>query len=131
MIMMSKCSLHRVSAACEFAETTRIFAGARWRDEPSRNLSLSHLYISRAIQEHNMMPTTVMKLGLIAATALVAGLSSGPVDARTLQEIMSSKVIRLGTVPYPPMTQLDSRTGSYNGLWVEGPKFLFEQLGLK
>lgn len=51
-------------------------------------------------------------------------------DARTLKEIMASKTIRLGTVPYPPMTQVDPKTGKYSGLWVEGPTFLFQQLGL-
>jgi len=68
---------------------------------------------------------------LIIAAAFVAASVTSPIaEARTLQEILSSKKIRLGTVPYPPMTQLDSKTGKYSGLWVEGPTFLFEQLGL-
>lgn len=52
-------------------------------------------------------------------------------EARTLQEILASKTIRLGTIPYPPMTQFDSKTSQYSGLWVDGPQFLFQELGLK
>jgi ABC-type amino acid transport substrate-binding protein len=53
-----------------------------------------------------------------------------PAAARSLQEILSSKKIRLGTVPYPPMTQIDSKTGDLTGIWVDGPKFMFKQMGL-
>ena len=70
-----------------------------------------------------------LALALAAATLLVGLVSVA--EARTLQEILNAKKIRLGTVPYPPMTQLDSRTGKLTGLWVDGPKFLFEQLGLE
>lgn len=52
-------------------------------------------------------------------------------NARGLQEILTSKTIRLGTLPYPPMTIVDLKTGQYSGIWVEGPKYMFEQLGLK
>lgn len=71
----------------------------------------------------------MLTLALTATAALVVALISAA-EARTLQEILNAKKIRLGTVPYPPMTQLDSRTGKLTGLWVDGPKFLFEQLGL-
>jgi polar amino acid transport system substrate-binding protein len=65
----------------------------------------------------------------IGAAALLA--ADACAEARTLQEILAAKKIRLGTVPYPPMTQIDSRTGKLSGLWVDGPKFMFEQLGLE
>ena len=68
---------------------------------------------------------------ILAVVLLAAGLSYQNADARSLQEILASKTIRLGVIPYPPMTKLDSKTGKYSGLWVEGPTFLFEQLGLK
>jgi ABC-type amino acid transport substrate-binding protein len=78
------------------------------------------------------MSGKVRMLTSALATAAALILWFMPVaEARTLQEILSAKKIRLGTVPYPPMTQLDSRTGKLTGLWVDGPKFLFEQLGLE
>ena len=54
------------------------------------------------------------------AVAVVASLifAVPAADARTLQEILSAKKIRLGTVPYPPMTQIDSRTGKLTGIWA-------------
>ena len=72
-----------------------------------------------------------LKLGVGAILSLVVVMSTSPSWARTLQEILSSKKIRLGTIPYPPMTQLDSRTGKYSGLWIDGPKIMFEQAGLE
>lgn len=67
---------------------------------------------------------------IILAVSILAVLSCGA-DARTLKEILASKEIKLGTVPYPPMTQIDSKTGALTGIWADGPKFIFEQLGLK
>ena len=72
-----------------------------------------------------------LKLGVGAILSLIVVMSTSPSWARTLQEILSSKKIRLGTIPYPPMTQLDSRTGKYSGLWIDGPKFMFEQAGIE
>jgi ABC-type amino acid transport substrate-binding protein len=68
---------------------------------------------------------------LIAAVFVAASAMAPTAQARTLKDILISKKIRLGTVPYPPMTQLDPKTGKYSGLWIDGPKFLFEQLGLE
>lgn len=78
-----------------------------------------------------MMRRSISQLALTLALGFAVAMPVAGVEARTLQEILSSKKIRLGTVPYPPMTQLDSRTGKYSGLWVDGPKFMFEQLGLE
>jgi polar amino acid transport system substrate-binding protein len=70
-------------------------------------------------------------INIIALATIAFGTMQAVADARTLQEILSSKTIRLGTIPYPPMTELDPKTGKYSGLWVDGPKFMFEQMGLK
>jgi ABC-type amino acid transport substrate-binding protein len=78
-----------------------------------------------------MSHRSILKLGVVAIVSLTVAISAEPSAARTLQEILSAKKIRLGTIPYPPMTQLDSRTGKYSGLWIDGPKFMFEQLGLE
>lgn len=74
-------------------------------------------------------PIANLAVGLLAFVLFVVTMNGA--EARTLQEILSSKKIRLGTVPYPPMTQIDSKTGKLTGLWVDGPKFMFEQLGLE
>lgn len=67
----------------------------------------------------------------ISALAIIGIISLlQPADARSLQEILASKKIRLGTVAYPPMTQIDSKTGNLTGIWVDGPKFMFKQMGL-
>jgi ABC-type amino acid transport substrate-binding protein len=72
------------------------------------------------------------KVLCLAAALLVAASTMAPTaQARTLKDILASKKIRLGTIPYPPMTQMDPKTGTYSGLWVDGPKFMFEQLGLE
>jgi polar amino acid transport system substrate-binding protein len=76
-----------------------------------------------------MNKTTIVKVVALAAIAL--GTMQAGADARTLQEILASKTIRIGTVPYPPMTEMDPRTNEYSGIWYTGPKFLFEQMGLK
>jgi polar amino acid transport system substrate-binding protein len=78
-----------------------------------------------------MTRRSILKVSAGTILALVLTVPAEPSLARTLQEILSAKKIRLGTIPYPPMTQLDSRTGKYSGLWVDGPKFLFEQLGVE
>jgi ABC-type amino acid transport substrate-binding protein len=68
---------------------------------------------------------------LVAALVVAASAMAPTAEARTLKDILASKKIRLGTIPYPPMTQMDPKTGTYSGLWVDGPKFMFEQLGLE
>jgi ABC-type amino acid transport substrate-binding protein len=68
---------------------------------------------------------------LVAALVVAVSAMAPTVEARTLKDILASKKIRLGTIPYPPMTQMDPKTGTYSGLWVDGPKFMFEQLGLE
>lgn len=78
-----------------------------------------------------MMRRSSWMLGMAGVLALGLAMSLQSAEARSLQEILAAKKIRLGTIPYPPMTQVDPRTGKYSGLWVDGPKFVFEQLGLE
>jgi ABC-type amino acid transport substrate-binding protein len=78
-----------------------------------------------------MTRPSVLLLSAATIAALAVAAAQHSASARSLQEIMSAKKVRLGTVPYPPMTQLDPRTSQYSGLWVDGPKFMFEQLGLE
>jgi ABC-type amino acid transport substrate-binding protein len=68
---------------------------------------------------------------VVAALFVVASAMAPTAQARTLKDILASKKIRLGTIPYPPMTQMDPKTGKYSGLWIDGPTFMFEQLGLE
>lgn len=77
------------------------------------------------------MKRLITTSAICLAVAIASLAATSVSNARSLKEIMASKKIRLGTIPYPPMTQLDSKTGKYGGLWIEGPKFLFEQLGLE
>lgn len=72
-----------------------------------------------------------MIIKVVVLVAIAFGMMQAGADARTLQEILASKTIRIGTIPYPPMTEVDPKTGQYSGIWYSGPKFLFEQMGLK
>jgi polar amino acid transport system substrate-binding protein len=67
---------------------------------------------------------------LLLALVLLAPTGTNT-EARTLQEILASKKIRIGTVAYPPMTEIDSKTGDYSGIWIDGPRFMFQQLGIE
>jgi ABC-type amino acid transport substrate-binding protein len=63
----------------------------------------------------------------------VAGLAFGAAsaEARNLETILKDKTIKLGTIPYPPVTTKDPKTNEWAGFWVEGPKLMFEAAGLK
>ncbi len=72
------------------------------------------------------------KLGsLLAAGAGLGGMKIPVAAAATAKDILSRKKIRMGVIPYPPMTQLDPKTQKFSGLWVEGPKYMYEQMGLE
>lgn len=72
------------------------------------------------------------KLGsLLAAGIGLSGSVAPKARAATAKEILAKKKIRMGVIPYPPMTQLDPKTGTFSGLWVDGPKYMFEQMGLE
>jgi polar amino acid transport system substrate-binding protein len=68
---------------------------------------------------------------LFIALQILAFAGAPGSEARTLQEILSSKKIRIGTVAYPPMTEVDSMTGGYSGIWIDGPRFMFQEIGLE
>lgn len=69
-------------------------------------------------------------LTTIAIAAIVMGICAAA-QARDLETILKEKVIRLGTIPYPPVTIKDPKTGDWAGFWVDGPKLMFEAAGLK
>lgn len=68
-------------------------------------------------------------LSVMAAAGLVLGVSSA--EARNLETILKDKTIKLGTIPYPPVTNKDPKTNEWTGFWVDGPKLMFEAAGLK
>lgn len=68
-------------------------------------------------------------LSVMAAAGLALGVSSA--DARNLETILKDKTIKLGTIPYPPVTTKDPKTNEWAGFWVDGPKLMFEAAGLK
>lgn len=72
-------------------------------------------------------------IGTLASALAVASiaLGMGTADARNLETILKEKVIRLGTIPYPPVTNKDPKTNEWSGFWVDGPKLMFEAAGLK
>ena len=72
-------------------------------------------------------------VGKLVAAVAVAGLALGAVsaEARNLETILKDKTIKLGTIPYPPVTTKDPKTNDWAGFWVDGPKLMFEAAGLK
>jgi ABC-type amino acid transport substrate-binding protein len=70
-----------------------------------------------------------MFLSVMAAAGLALGVSSA--EARNLETILKEKVIKLGTIPYPPVTIKDPKTNEWAGFWIDGPKLMFEAAGLK
>ncbi len=78
---------------------------------------MKRLYVSRIL-------TAVAVTGLALFAAAAA-------EARSLEAILKEKVIRLGTIPYPPVTTKDPRNNDWAGFWVDGPKLMFEAAGLK
>jgi ABC-type amino acid transport substrate-binding protein len=72
-------------------------------------------------------------IGTFVSAIAVAGiaLGIGAAEARNLETILKEKVIRLGTIPYPPVTNKDPRTNEWSGFWIDGPKLMFEAAGLK
>lgn len=71
------------------------------------------------------------KLGSVAAAAIGLGKAIPRAEAATAKDIMARKKVRMGVIPYPPMTQLDPKTGKFSGLWVEGPTYMYQQMGFE
>jgi ABC-type amino acid transport substrate-binding protein len=74
-----------------------------------------------------------LSVGRLLTAMAVAGLAFGAVsaEARNLETILKDKTIKLGTIPYPPVTTKDPKTNDWAGFWVDGPKLMFEAAGLK
>jgi ABC-type amino acid transport substrate-binding protein len=76
---------------------------------------------------------TRFSIGTFVSALAIAGIALGvsTADARNLETILKEKVIRLGTIPYPPVTNKDPKTNDWSGFWIDGPKLMFEAAGLK
>jgi ABC-type amino acid transport substrate-binding protein len=74
-----------------------------------------------------------LSIGRFVSAVAIAGIAlwGSAVEARNLETILKEKVIRLGTIPYPPVTNKDPKTNDWSGFWIEGPKLMFEAAGLK
>jgi ABC-type amino acid transport substrate-binding protein len=71
------------------------------------------------------------KLGSVVAAGIGLSKAMPRAEAATAKEILAKKKIRMGVIPYPPMTQLDPKTQKFSGLWVEGPTYMYQQMGLE
>lgn len=73
----------------------------------------------------------LLHLSLLAALIAVPALAMfTDADARTLEEIMKAKTIRLGTIPYHPITIVDPKTGELTGFYVDTFRDQFKTIGL-
>ena len=72
-------------------------------------------------------------IGTLLSVMAVAGLalSVSSAEARNLETILKDKTIKVGTIPYPPVTNKDPKSNEWTGFWVDGPKVMFEAAGLK
>ena len=71
-------------------------------------------------------------LALFAGIALVAmTLISATAHGRSLDDIMSSKNMRIGIILVDQMVMREPRTGELSGVWIEGIRRLFETLNLE
>ena len=71
-------------------------------------------------------------LALVAGIALVAmTLISTTAHGRSLDDIMSSKSMRIGIILVDQMVMRDPRTSELSGVWIDGIRRLFETLNLE
>ena len=72
-------------------------------------------------------------LAAVFAVALALPLLMVPMDAgaKSLQEIVKEKKIRLGTIPYHPSTIVDPKTGELSGFYVDALRKQFKVLNLE
>ena len=71
-------------------------------------------------------------LALFAGIALVAmTLISATAHGRSLDDIMSSKNMRIGIILVDQMVMREPRTGELSGVWIDGIRRLFETLNLE
>jgi ABC-type amino acid transport substrate-binding protein len=62
----------------------------------------------------------------IAITML--GMTANAVDARSLDEILDSKILKIGVVPYDVDIIKDPNSGEYKGVFVEAIRFVCEEM---
>lgn len=71
-------------------------------------------------------------LTLFSGIALLAmTLISTTVHGRSLDEVMSSKSMRIGIILVDQMVMRDPRTGELSGIWIDGIRLLFKTLNLE
>ena len=71
-------------------------------------------------------------LAAVFAVAVALPLMMAPtnVGAKSLQDIVKAKKIRLGTIPYHPSTIKDPKTGEWSGFYVDTLRKQFKVLKL-
>ena len=67
----------------------------------------------------------------LLAFATVALVQSPHVQARSLDEIMSSKKMRIGIILVDQMVMRDPNSGELSGVWIDGIRRLFDTLNLE
>ena len=75
---------------------------------------------------------SLSRLAAVVAVAVALPLLVVPTDAsaKSLQEIVNTKKIRLGTIPYHPSTIVDPKTGEWSGFYVDTLRNQFKVLKL-
>jgi ABC-type amino acid transport substrate-binding protein len=63
----------------------------------------------------------------LAAIAML-GMTSLTADARSLEEILDSKVLKVGVIPYDVDIVKDPNSGEYKGVFVEAIQFVCEEM---
>ena len=73
------------------------------------------------------------RLAVVFAVAMALPLLAVPTDAgaKSLEDIVTAKKIRLGTIPYHPSTIVDPKTGELSGYYVDALQEQFKTLGLE
>ena len=67
----------------------------------------------------------------LLAFAAIALVQSPHVQARSLDEIMSSKKMRIGIILVDQMVMRDPNSGELSGVWIDGIRRLFDTLNLE
>lgn len=67
---------------------------------------------------------------LVVTTVLAPGLIS-LAQARSLDDIVASKKMRIGIIPVDQMVMRDPNTGELSGVWIDGIRRLFSTLNLE
>ena len=68
---------------------------------------------------------------VVLAFTAIALVQSPQVQARSLDEIMSSKKMRIGIILVDQMVMRDPNSGELSGVWIDGIRRLFDTLNLE